>query len=149
MKTVGAAVAAAMIIAGANIPARAEVMNAATLEETFSGMSLIGIYEDGSWFSEIYAPDGSISYVDDQGHWFGEWHVSGTLFCTDYEGVEGVCLTAERISSNCFLFAPPPPTKGQPPSDIPPVYGWSALAPTTCEISTASAPAAPPQAGGK
>lgn len=149
MKTVGAAVAAAIVLAGAIVPARAEVMDAATLEATFSGMSLIGVYDDGTWFSEIYAPDGSISYVDEQGHWFGEWHVSGNQFCTDYEGINGVCLTAERISENCYFFAPPPPTKGQPPSDVPPVVGWNALAPTTCEISAAAAPTAPPPAGGK
>ena len=142
MRGVWAALGAMVLVGAVSAPANAEPMDAATLEATFSGMSLTGVYENGSWFSEIYAPDGTISYVDAEfGHLVGEWEVRNNLFCTSYDGVEGICLTAERASGNCFLFASAPPTKGPPVDEIATI-GWNALEPSTCEaVATAGQPA--------
>ena len=145
MRWVWAALGAMVVLGGVSAPANAEPMDAATLEATFSGMSLVGVYDDGAWFSEIYAPDGTISYVDAaSGHFFGEWSVRGNTFCTFYDGIDGVCLTAEQTSGNCYAFAPPP-AKGSVPEGGA-VFGWNALEPSTCESIPAAAtvePAAP------
>jgi hypothetical protein len=145
MRLVGVAFGAAVLAAGFALPAAAEPMDGPTLEATFSGMSFLGIYEDGAWFSEIYAPDGSISYVDNAvGHHFGNWEVRGNTFCTEYVDLEGVCLTAEQTSANCYFFAPPPPAKGREPVDTGTVIGWNALEPSTCESVPSVADAPPP-----
>ena len=143
MSRLGAIVGAAILIGGVAQPASAETMDAATIEATFSGMSFLGVYDDGTWFSEIYAPDGSISYVDvANGHLAGEWEVRGDTFCTTYEDGQGACLTAEQVSSNCYIFAEPPRKGAEPALGV--VIGWNALEESTCE-----APAAMPAPRGK
>ncbi len=145
MSRLGAIVGAAILIGGVAQPASAETMDAATIEATFSGMSFLGVYDDGTWFSEIYAPDGSISYVDAVvGHHVGDWSVRGNTFCTFYTDMDGVCLTAEQTSANCYLMAPPPATKGAV-SEGSVTIGWNALEPSTCE----SLPTATPTPRGK
>lgn len=145
MRKIAAAAGAVILALAHAAPAGAEPMDGATLEATFSGMSFLGTYEDGSWFSEIYAPDGSISYVDAVvGHHFGNWEVRGNNFCTTYVDIEGVCLTAEQTSENCYLFAPPRPAKGPAPVDTGTVIGWNALEPSTCESIAVAAPAPTP-----
>ncbi len=143
MRRVGLASAAVVLVAGGAGLAAAETMDGATIEATFSGMSLTGIYDDGSRYSEIYAPDGSISYVDvANGHLAGEWEVRGDTFCTTYEDGQGACLTAEQVSSNCYIFAEPPRKGAEPALGV--VIGWNALEESTCE-----APAAMPAPRGK
>lgn len=142
MKRVGCAIASVVLAACGAGRAAAEPMDGATIEATFPGMSLTGIYDDGSRFSEIYAPDGTISYVDvANGHLTGEWEVRGDTFCTTYQDGQGACLTAEQVSSNCYIFAEPPRKGAEPALGV--VIGWNAIEPSTCEIPAAPAPALP------
>jgi hypothetical protein len=147
MKLVGASVAAMILAAAAGGPAAAqELMDAASMEATFSGMSLTGIYDDGSMFSEIYAPDGTLSYVDANGHLAGTWEVRDNTFCTFYEDGQSTCLTAEQVSDNCYVFAEPAGAgkgKGEQDADMDlgVVIGWSAIEPSTCAAVATAAPA--------
>ncbi len=70
----------------------------------FSGMTLDGIYEDGTFFSETYFDDDSIRYHDVNGADSGEWSVKGDTFCTFYESQQGACFYVERDGDNCFTF---------------------------------------------
>ena len=99
--------AAMMILAlvAATPPAAAgERMFGFEMEKTFSGQTLDGIYENGSFFSETYFEDGSIRYHDVQGADSGEWSVEEDTFCTFYEAASGACFFVERDGDNCFTF---------------------------------------------
>jgi hypothetical protein len=74
------------------------------LEKTFAGVTLDGVYDDGSFFSETYFEDGSIRYHDVNGADSGEWTVDGDAFCTFYQSQQGACFFVERDGDNCFTF---------------------------------------------
>lgn len=99
--------AATAILAGLALPAPAiagERMFGFEMEKAFSGQTLDGIYEDGSFFSETYFEDGSIRYHDVQGADSGQWSVEDDTFCTFYESSSGACFFVERNGDNCFTF---------------------------------------------
>ncbi|HZP21100.1 MAG TPA: hypothetical protein VFB16_12935 [Bauldia sp.] len=95
---------AALGLCLAAIASAGERMDAASIEETFRGMTLDGVYKDGSFFSETYNEDGTIRYHDSNGADSGDWSVKGNTFCTFYEGQDGACFYVERDGSNCFTF---------------------------------------------
>ncbi len=74
------------------------------MEKTFSGRTLDGVYENGSFFSETYFEDGSIRYHDIEGADSGQWAVEDDTFCTFYESAAGACFFVERDGENCFTF---------------------------------------------
>ncbi len=74
------------------------------IAKTFSGMTLDGIYHDGSFFSETYGDDGRIRYHDSNGADSGRWSVRGDRFCTFYRVQQGACFVVERDGANCFTF---------------------------------------------
>ncbi|MBN8999756.1 MAG: hypothetical protein J0H54_10280 [Rhizobiales bacterium] len=81
-----------------------ERMPAGEIEKTFSGMTLDGIYADGTFFTETYKEDGSIRYHDPDGADSGQWSVDDGRFCTFYEASQGACFFVERDGANCFTF---------------------------------------------
>jgi hypothetical protein len=74
------------------------------IDKTFAGVTLDGIYEDGTFFTETYFDDGSIRYHDVNRSDSGEWSVRGDTFCTFYEDQSGACFFVERDGDNCFTF---------------------------------------------
>jgi hypothetical protein len=74
------------------------------LRTAFNGVTLDGIYEDGSFFSETYNEDGTIRYHDQLGSDVGNWSVRGDTFCTFYKHQEGSCFFVERDGDNCYSF---------------------------------------------
>jgi hypothetical protein len=72
--------AAALLLLAAPVSASAgERMFGFEMEKTFSGQTLDGVYESGSFFSETYFEDGSIRYHDVEGADSGQWTVEGPL----------------------------------------------------------------------
>lgn len=84
--------------------AAGERLEGKIIADTFRGMTLDGIYEDGAFFTETYRDDGSIRYHDGKGSDSGEWSVSGDTFCTFYEAQSGACFFVVRDGRNCFTF---------------------------------------------
>jgi len=101
-----ASVAAILIL---TVPAAhaAQTMAAPEIHEAFAGITLDGIYNDGTFFSETYFEDGTIRYHDASGADSGEWSVRGDKFCTFYEGQQGACFFVIREGRNCFVFFEP------------------------------------------
>ena len=81
-----------------------DAMSAAEIDRMFRGITLDGVYNDGSFFSETYFEDGSLRYHDAVGADSGEWSVEGDLFCTFYERLQGTCFFVVRQGDNCFTF---------------------------------------------
>jgi len=89
----------------AAIPAAAgERMAADEIEKALSGITLDGVYANGTFFSESYNADGTIRYHDPDGADSGEWSVQDGRFCTFYESAQGACFFVERDGANCFTF---------------------------------------------
>jgi hypothetical protein len=93
-----------VLIAGEAPAAAGERMKGDDITSTFQGMTLDGIYDDGSFFSETYFEDGTIRYRDTDGADSGEWSVTNDTFCTFYEGQTGACFFVDRDGLNCFTF---------------------------------------------
>jgi hypothetical protein len=104
------------------------------LTRTFRGMTLDGVYNDGGFFSETYAPDGTISYLDRNGRNEGTWSVSNGAFCTFYVKQEGSCFFVRREGANCFAFYEPKagPNGTKVPRDDWTSRGWNRANPSTC-----------------
>lgn len=103
------------------------------LEGIFSGMTLDGIYADGTFFSESYKDDGSIRYHDPDGADSGEWSIEGERFCTFYENSQGACFFVERDGANCFSFyAPDGEGENAKPQADWTSRGWNRELPPTC-----------------
>jgi hypothetical protein len=109
-------------------------MVAPEIEKIFRGMTLDGIYNDGTFFSETYFDDGSIRYHDAAGADSGDWSVRENMFCTFYEGQQGACFFVEREGKNCFVFFEPVRNaEGHVvPREIWTSRGWNRKAEATC-----------------
>ena len=111
-----------------------ERIAATDLRGALSGVTLDGIYRDGSFFSETYGEDGSIRYHDSEGADSGEWSIKGETFCTFYQSLEGACFFVERDGTNCFtFFAAAEASDGsvKPEADWT-SRGWARGKPSTC-----------------
>jgi hypothetical protein len=106
----------------------------ADLAATFTGMTLDGVYQDGGFFSETYAPDGTIRYVDANGRSEGSWAVKDGAFCTFYKSQEGSCFFVRREGTNCFAFFEPKagPGGSKVPREDWTSRGWNRASPSTC-----------------
>ncbi len=105
------------------------------MEKTFSGQTLDGVYENGSFFSETYFEDGSIRYHDVEGADSGQWSVEEDTFCTFYEAASGACFFVERDGDNCFTFfqAVEGDGSGLVPSPTWTSRGWKRGTESTCD----------------
>jgi len=97
-------------------------MAAAEIETTFRGITLDGVYNDGSFFSETYFDNGTIRYHDALGADSGDWWVRGNMFCTFYEMQQGSCFFVVREGDNCFTFFKP---ERGPGGEIVPRESWT------------------------
>ncbi len=113
----------------------AERMFGFEMEKTFSGMTLDGIYDNGSFFSETYFEDGSIRYHDSEGADSGAWSVENDTFCTFYEGANGACFVVVREGGNCFTFyvAIEDESGNAAPDSVWTSRGWRRGEESTCE----------------
>lgn len=136
--TAGCRVLAAVLLASwlAAAPALAagKRMSESEIETVFSGMTLDGIYRDGTFFTETYKDDGAIRYHDADGADSGEWSVEDGKFCTFYETDQGACFFVEREGENCFsFFAPEETGADNPPPQLDwTSRGWDTSKPSTC-----------------
>jgi hypothetical protein len=128
---VAAAALLALVAAGADAGER---IAEAEIAAIFSGMTLDGVYADGTFFSETYKEDGSIRYHDTDGADTGEWSVQDGRFCTFYEDQQGACFVVEKDGANCFTFyAPQEDDKpDSPPEKDWTSRGWDRSKPSTC-----------------
>lgn len=103
------------------------------IESIFSGMTLDGIYANGTFFSETYSQDGTIRYHDPDGADSGQWSVQDGRFCTFYENSQGACFFVIRDGANCYSFYAP---DGQGADAKPQAdwtsRGWNRDLPPTC-----------------
>lgn len=97
----------AIVVSAGSTAQAGQTMTAEEIEATFRGITLDGIYNDGSFFSETYFDDGSIRYRDATGADSGDWSVRGNMFCTFYEMQRGSCFFVVREGDNCFTFFEP------------------------------------------
>jgi hypothetical protein len=102
MKTL--AVLAVALVSLPDAGAAGERLFGFEMAKAFSGITLDGIYDDGSFFSETYFEDGSIRYHDVHGADSGQWSVEGDTFCTFYDSQQGACFFVEKDGDNCFSF---------------------------------------------
>src|SRR5262245_3311591 len=59
------------------------------IRRALAGITLDGIYPDGSFFSETYNQDGTLSYHDANHDDTGTWQTARDQFCTYYKGQKG------------------------------------------------------------
>jgi hypothetical protein len=105
----------------------------ADIAQTFSGMTLDGIYAEGEFFSETYKDDGTIRYHGSEGADTGEWSVQNGKFCTFYEGQQGACFFVEKDGANCYsFFAEADGSDGRLPEVKWTSRGWDRSLPSTC-----------------
>jgi hypothetical protein len=116
-----APLAAAIALAASAVEA-GWTMAAPEIEAAFRGITLDGVYNDGSFFTETYFDDGSIRYRDAAGADSGDWSVQGNMFCTFYEMQLGSCFFVVREGDNCFTFFEP--VRG-PGGEIVPRESWT------------------------
>ena len=96
---------ALLLLAVSAQPALAgEQMKGGDIAAALSGITLDGIYNDRSYFTETYNDDGSIRYHDTRRSDTGQWSVKGDTFCTFYEEQSGACFYVVRDGENCFTF---------------------------------------------
>jgi hypothetical protein len=109
-------------------------MVASDIEATFRGITLDGVYNDGTFFSETYFEDGTIRYHDAAGADSGEWSVQDNMFCTFYEEQQGACFFVVRDGRNCFTFYEPTraPDGRKIPRQIWTSRGWDRRDGATC-----------------
>ena len=98
----------------------------------FNGITLDGIYYDGTFFTEAYHDDGSIRYWDAVGADAGQWTVEKGQFCTFYDGQQGACFTAIRDGDNCFTFYEKDPKTGEIDEGKWTSRGWNRAHNNTC-----------------
>ena len=104
------------------------------IRSAFHGITLDGIYRDGTFFSETYNEGGTIRYHDGRGADVGRWEVVGDTFCTFYESQPGACFYVSRDGNNCFTFYQVVEGKnpGEMPSNDWSARGWNRDHPATC-----------------
>ena len=126
--------AAAVMALSVGVAEAGQSMVASEIEKSFRGVTLDGIYNDGTFFSETYFDDGSIRYHDAAGADSGDWSVRENLFCTFYEGQQGACFFVEREGANCFIFFEPVRAADGRivPREIWTSRGWNRKAAATC-----------------
>lgn len=107
-------------------------MDSDALDKAFSGITLDGVYANGTHFTEIYREDHTIRYLDPGGADSGEWSIRDGLFCTFYEGQQGACFAVHRLGDNCFTFFEAD-TAGRATNWS--ARGWNRSEPTTCPTS--------------
>jgi hypothetical protein len=109
------------------------------LVEQFKNTTINGRYANGKAFTETYAADGRLTYVEAGVSLAGHWSVREGTFCTIYDAdAAGGCYRVTRVGPNCFEFffvsrteeTAPGPTDGTP--------RWTARAaiqgkPTACK----------------
>jgi len=85
-------------------PSAERFVDAETLDRTFRGTILEGVYPDGASFREAYMDNGKLFYVDSSGIVGGDWKVENDTFCTNYEDGMGGCFFVAFEETNCFVF---------------------------------------------
>lgn len=120
-------------LTAAGAAAAGERMGEGAIEQALAGITLDGVYADGTFFSESYNADGSIRYHDPDGADSGEWSVQDGRFCTFYENSQGACFFVERDGANCFTFYEPDGDgdNAKPKPDWT-SRGWNRDLPPTC-----------------
>ncbi len=116
------AACASLLLLVSGTEAALPLMAAADIEKAFRGVTLDGIYYDGSFFSETYFEDGTIRYHDAVGADSGDWSVSEDMFCTFYADQQGACFVVVRDGKNCFTFYE---TDNQPDGTAKPRPDWT------------------------
>ena len=114
---------------------RARPMTGAEIAEMFPGLSIVGAYDNGDFFTETYFPDGTISYRDDQGTQSGRWKIIGDRFCTKLPQEDRACWTIVRHGDNCFAYhlsQSRRETRALPPDSKWLAIGWNPALPSTC-----------------
>ena len=136
MKSTKTVVAALLIVSlsAGEIAVASEQMHGFEIRRAFRGITLDGIYRDGSFFSETYAEDGSIRYHDGNGADAGHWEIVIDKFCTRYDSQKGGCFYVSSDGTNCFTFYHEVP--GKSPREIQAgawdSRGWNRDHPSTC-----------------
>lgn len=75
------------------------------IRRAFAGVTIAGIYVDGTTFIESYANSGSLAYSDPRKSLIGRWSVVNRSFCTLYDdSITGGCFKVSRHSANCYEF---------------------------------------------
>ncbi len=98
------AIAAAVVLAASPVAMAQDRMGAEDLEAMLDGITLDGIYANGTYFTEAYHDDHTIRYWDANGADSGEWSIENGLFCTFYDSQQGACFAVQRDGDNCFSF---------------------------------------------
>jgi hypothetical protein len=88
----------------ASAAAAGEHLHGFEIRRALSGVTLDGIYHDGTFFSETYNEDGTIRYHDRDGADSGHWEVVRDTFCTYYDSQQGACFYVDSDGANCFTF---------------------------------------------
>jgi hypothetical protein len=132
-KTLSAALCILSLCAG-EIAVASEQLHGFEIRRAFRGITLDGIYRDGSFFTETYAEDGSLRYHDGNGADAGHWAIELDKFCTRYDSQKGGCFYVSSDGSNCFTFYHEIP--GKSPRDTQTgawdSRGWNRDHPSTC-----------------
>ena len=132
-KTLFAALLLLSLSAGERAQA-SEQMHGFELRRVFPGITLDGIYRDGSFFTETYDEDGTIRYHDANSADSGRWEIELDKFCTYYDSQKGGCFYVSSDGSNCFTFYHEVP--GKSPRELETgafdARGWNRDHPSTC-----------------
>ena len=131
LRALVAAVAFPALAAGA---ATGDLMDDAGIRAALAGITLDGVYAQGIFFTETYAADGTIAYVDGNGPNTGSWSVKDGMFCTFYQEQQGACFFVRREGINRFAFFEPKAGPGgtKAPRDAWTSRGWNRDEPSTC-----------------
>lgn len=91
--------------------------------QQFKGSTIDGRYANGKAFTERYAADGRLSYMETGLTLGGHWSVTEGTLCTIYDfDASGGCYRVARVDTNCYEFyfvsrtesAAPGPPGGKP-----------------------------------
>ena len=121
----------ALALAG-SLAAASGRISAGDIATALGGITLDGIYADGTYFTEAYHDDHSIRYWDANGADSGQWSIENGLFCTFYDSLEGACFAVERDGDNCFSFFEMDPDNPAAPREAWTSRGWNRAKPSTC-----------------
>ncbi|MFT3732670.1 MAG: hypothetical protein QM780_14825 [Hyphomicrobium sp.] len=97
-------------------------LNDAELQR-FSNATIDGRYANGKPFTEHYASNGRLNYVERDMTLGGHWSITQGTLCTIYDYDEtGGCYRVMRVDTNCYEFyfvsrteqAAPGPSDGKP-----------------------------------
>jgi hypothetical protein len=123
------AIAAALILLAGAADAGQRMLGF-EMRQAFRGITLDGVYGDGTFFTETYVADGTIEYRDAEGADTGKWSISGETFCTFYERRAGACFFVQRDGANCFSFYEATDTGGA--TKVWTSRGWNRASHATC-----------------